>query len=115
VAEAYRRQGYEVRETADGADGGVDLVLQRRGETTYVQCKQWRARKIDVRPVRELYGVMTAGAASYGILITAGRFTSAAELEAAEKPMQLIGGGSLLRLLGNAPEAGPELGTATLA
>jgi restriction system protein len=89
--------------------------LQRRRETTYVQCKQWRARKIDVRPVRELYGVMTAGAASHGILISAGRFTSAAESEASDNAIQLIGGGNLLRLLGNAPEAGPELGTATLA
>ncbi len=115
VAEAFRRQGYDVQETADGADGGVDLVLLRRGETSYVQCKQWRARKVDVRRVRELYGVMAAGSVSRGIVITAGRFTSAAEKEADDKPIQLIGGGNLLRLLGNAPEGGPELGSATLA
>ena len=109
VAEAYRRKGFEVSATASGADGGVDLVLRRAGETTYVQCKHWRASKVDVRPIRELYGVMASGGAQRGVLVTAGRFTTAAQSEAQGKPVALIGGNNLLRLLGNAPEAGPEI------
>lgn len=109
VGEAYRRQGFEVAETATGADGGVDLVLRRGGETTYVQCKHWRASKVDVRPVRELFGVMASGGAKRGVVVTAGRFTTAAISEAEGKPIALIGGNNLLRLLGNAPDAGPEL------
>jgi restriction system protein len=111
VGEAYRRQGYQVAETSDGADGGVDLVLRRAGETTYVQCKHWRATKVDVRPVRELYGVMVSGGAHKGVIVTAGRFTTAAHAETQGKPLLLIGGNSLLRLLGNAPGAGPEVVT----
>ena len=57
-AETYRKRGYAVSETARGADGGVDLVLRRGGERIFVQCKHYAARRVDVRPVRELFGVM---------------------------------------------------------
>ncbi|MHB8507328.1 MAG: restriction endonuclease [Candidatus Dormibacteria bacterium] len=103
VAEAYRRQGYSVTETSRGADGGVDMVLEREGATTYVQCKHWRASKVNVRPIRELYGVMAGGSADRGVMVTTGRFTAAAVAEARGKPLDLIGGDDLLRLLGSRP------------
>ena len=43
-----------------GTDGGVDLVLRRGNDKFLVQCKQWKAFKVPVQPMRELYGVMTA-------------------------------------------------------
>ena len=59
VGEAFRLQGYRVAETGGaGADGGVDLVLSKGGEKFLVQCKQWKAYKVGVDVVRELYGVM---------------------------------------------------------
>ena len=40
VAEAFRRQGYDVDYSLGrGADGGVDLTLRRDGRTSLVQCK----------------------------------------------------------------------------
>ena len=58
VGEAYRLQGYRVTETGGGgADGGVDLVLMKGREKSLVQCKQWKAYKVGVQVVRELYGV----------------------------------------------------------
>jgi hypothetical protein len=43
VAEAYRRQGYQVEYSLGrGADGGVDLTLRRDGRMSLVQCKQWK-------------------------------------------------------------------------
>jgi restriction system protein len=85
----------------------VDLVLRAAGELTYVQCKHWRASKIDVRPGRELYGVMASGGAQRGVIVTTGTFTAAARSEAQDKPLTLIGGYDLVRLLGHAPELGP--------
>ena len=41
------------------ADGGVDLVLVRNGETTVVQVKHWRRDVVGVSLVRELYGVQS--------------------------------------------------------
>ena len=55
IADAFRRHGYRVRETGgrNQADGGVDVVLQRDGETTIVQAKHWRRNKVEVTLVRE--------------------------------------------------------------
>ena len=76
VGEAFRLQGYTVTETGGGgADGGVDLVLSKGGEKFLVQCKQWRAFKVGVDVVRELYGVMAARGAAGGFVVTSGRFT----------------------------------------
>lgn len=61
VGEAYRLLGYRVTEIGGGgADGGVDLMLTKCGEKFLVQCKQWKAYKVGVDVVRELYGVMAA-------------------------------------------------------
>lgn len=65
VGEGFRRRGYAVKEVGGGgADGGVDLVLAKAGEKTFVQCKQWKAFKVGVSTVRELYGVMAAHGAA---------------------------------------------------
>jgi restriction system protein len=111
VGEAYRRQGYSVREFGGGgADGGVDLVLRRDGQTTLVQCKQWKAWSVGVKVVRELYGVMTAEKASRGVLVSCGRFTRDAEAFAEGKPIDLVDGDALWLLVegaqrGNRPVA----------
>ncbi|HEX2492401.1 MAG TPA: restriction endonuclease, partial [Steroidobacter sp.] len=75
VGEAFRRRGYSVIESGGGADGGVDLVLRRHGGKFYVQCKQWKAWKVGVKPIRELFGVITAGDAQGGFFVTSGEYT----------------------------------------
>ena len=63
VGEAFRLQGFRVAETGSGGpDGGVDLVLAKGTEKFLVQCKQWKAYKVGVDVVWELYGVMAARA-----------------------------------------------------
>lgn len=58
VGEAYHRRGYDVEETGGGgADGGIDLALLGTEGKVLVQCKQWKARRVGVDKVRELYGV----------------------------------------------------------
>ncbi|TGU74808.1 hypothetical protein E4633_04930 [Geomonas terrae] len=65
VAEHFKQKGFEVaREGGSGPDGGIDLVLRKGREKHLVQCKQWKAYKVSVQPVREFYGVMAAAGAS---------------------------------------------------
>jgi len=100
VGEGFRRQGYRVAETGGGgADGGVDLVLHKDGDTVLVQCKQWRAYKVGVTVVRELYGVMAARGAAAAIVVTSGRFTVEAEEFAAGRNVRLIDGRQLHALI----------------
>lgn len=75
TGEAFRAEGFRVREAEAGPDGGVDLTLYRNGELYLVQCKRWRAHKVGVEIVRELYGVMAARGAAGGYVISSGTFT----------------------------------------
>ena len=76
VAEAYRRQGYSVQEnTEGGADGGIDVILNKDGKTTLVQCKNWRSKSVGVSTIRELFGVVTAEGATEGIVVCSGHYS----------------------------------------
>jgi restriction system protein len=100
IGEAYRRQGYEVEERGgSGADEGIDLILRKKGEKVLVQCKHWQAYQVGVNIVRELYGVVAAEGATKGIIVTTGYFTRDAENFAHGKPMLLIRGNELSRLV----------------
>lgn len=91
VGEAFRRKGYAVTETGGGgADGGIDLILKRDGETFLVQCKQWKAYKVGVSIVRELYGVMAAKGAAGGFVVTSGAFTEEARAFAVGRNIHLM-------------------------
>lgn len=73
VGAHYEGKGYVVvREGGDGPDGKVDLRLRRRGEIRLVQCKHWPKRRVGVKVVRELLGVVSAAQATGGILVTSG-------------------------------------------
>ena len=99
VAEAYRRQGYRVTEGGFGADGGIDLELRKDEELILVQCKQWKAQKVGVSVVREMFGVLTACNANKVIVICSGKFTQQAIDFASDKPVTLIDGNELLSLI----------------
>lgn len=99
VGSYFKDQGYSVVETAAGPDGGVDLVLRKDGEKTYVQCKHWKTYKVGVGKVRELLGSMVAGGADYGVLVTTGEFTSSAKQFGGKYGVRLIDGKELEYLL----------------
>lgn len=116
VAEGFRLQGYHVEETGGGgADGGIDLVLSRPGrngrEKFFVQCKQWRAFKVGVDVVRELYGVMAATGAAGGFVVTSGRFTDEAVSFANGRNVKLVDGPKLLGLIRQAKAGAARLTT----
>jgi len=106
VGEAYRRQGYTVqRNSSQGADEGVDLTLKKDARVTLVQCKQWRAWKVGVKVVREIYGVMTAKHAEAAVVITSGVFTQEAKTFAHGKPIGLVDGPQLATLIRSVQKA----------
>ena len=115
VGEGFRLQGYEVAETGGGgADGGVDLVLRKDREKYLVQCKQWKAFKVGVTVVRELYGVMAAHGAAGGFVVTSGRFTDEAKAFADGRNIRLVDGPKLFGMIKQAKASaavarGPEM------
>jgi len=100
VGEAFRRQGYAIQETGlGGADGGIDLILRKDGKTTLVQCKQWKTQRVDVKVVREMFGLMTHHAAAAVKIVAVGEYTADALRFAQGKPIELIHGAALLAMV----------------
>ncbi|HMN14173.1 MAG TPA: restriction endonuclease [Bellilinea sp.] len=100
VSEFYRRKGFQVsREGGNGPDGGIDLVLKQKGETYLVQCKQWKAYKVGVQPVREFYGVMSAKGAAGGYFVTSGEYTDEAKRFVQGLNLELVDGIKLRKMI----------------
>lgn len=121
VGEAYRRQGYAVEESMSaGADGGIDLILRRGGQTVLVQCKRWKVQAVGVTVIREMFGLLTHHGATRVIVVTSGRFTREALSFAEGKPIELVDGPALLDLVrsvqapaSGSPAAEPGRGAGT--
>lgn len=104
VGEAFRRHGYQVHEHGGSApDGGIDLVLSKHGKRYLVQCKHWKAWKVGVKVVRELYGVMAAENADGGFVVTSGRFSQDAQAFTGGKHILLLDGAQLQAFIRGTP------------
>jgi restriction system protein len=100
VGEAFRRWGYRIEETGlGGADGGVDLRLRKHGQLTLVQCKHWQSRSVGAPYVREMLGLMVHHQAHAIAIVTSGTFTRQAWAFAKGKPIELIDGHKLAKMI----------------
>ncbi|PTR34512.1 restriction endonuclease [Luteibacter sp. OK325] len=105
LAEHYRAQGYRVEHHAPATSlktlaAGVDLRLTRGTESVILQCKHWDALEVEVQEVNELLSVMLNEAATKGILVTRGRFsTEAIGIQRRQPRLQLMDGDVLSALL----------------
>ena len=97
LAQLYMAQGYRVQLTPKVGDGGIDLILEKNGKTTVVQCK---AHKKPVAPyvVRDLYGSMMSYGADDAILACTGGFSKGVVKFAQGKPIKLISASDIARV-----------------
>jgi restriction system protein len=110
VGEAFRMRGFSVTEAGGGGpDGGIDLELRKGSEVFLVQCKQWRAYKVSVSVVRELFGVMASQGATGGFVVTSGTFSADARSFVAGKNIELIDGPALKAMIERVRAARPEM------
>ncbi len=100
LSEWFKKQGYSTELTGGGgADGGIDIKLHKDNQLYLVQCKHYKAWKVPVNVVRELYGVMTAEKATGGFIVTSGRFTNEAYAFVQGKEIELVDGPKLEEIL----------------
>jgi len=99
VLAAYRARGWNASLTTDGADGGVDVILQKGRKSVFVQCKHWRSETVGVGAIRELKGSMAAEGVEDGIFVATASFSAEARRWAGDNGIALVDGPSLLRLL----------------
>ena len=100
IAHLYSKLGYKTERVGGGYDGGVDVIAEKNGIKYYIQCKKYITSTVGVKEIREFYGVLVGHTAQgKGIFITTNIFTSEAEYFAKDKPIELIDGQKLLRLI----------------
>lgn len=101
VAEAYRHSGFILMENSTfTADPRVDIVMRKSANLYLVQCRYWQNRKLGIREVKNLLGLMHEKQASGCFLLTTGVFTYEARHYAAGRPINLLDGIELVELLG---------------
>jgi hypothetical protein len=99
----FARQGYHVVNTRDTKDGGIDVLLtDRNGRQAVVQCKRYR-NTVGEEIVRDLYGTMVHSGATHGFLVTTSTISPAARKWADGKPITLIDGATLEKLVRSQP------------
>lgn len=94
----------EVKKTGAGADGGVDIKLQRNGETVLIQCKQRaHSKKIGVAIIREFFGTMVSNKVKYGVIISNTQFTEDAIAFGRSNGIDLVDGNEFWKKLDSLP------------
>jgi restriction system protein len=98
----FAKEGVEVRVTRASRDRGVDAILfdpdPLRGGKFVLQAKRY-TKPVDVAAVRDLYGTAMNEGANRGILITTSSYGPDAYEFAKNKPLSLVDGPNLLRML----------------
>ena len=108
VGEYFRRQGFASMDGGGGPDGGVDVVLKNGADRYLVRCRHWRAMRVDVQAVRDLYGEMAAQRVVGAYIVTSGDFSDEARKFAEAREMRLIDGRTLLLGIRVPAEARPS-------
>jgi Restriction endonuclease/Topoisomerase DNA binding C4 zinc finger len=100
VGRVYQRLGYTVtRRGGANPDGGIDLIIEKDGQRTAVQCKQWKAWKVGVRTIREFVGALSIAKIPKGIFITVRGYTVEARQLAADHGIEVMDEAGLAQML----------------
>ena len=85
----FEKDGWEVSETKVTGDGGIDLIISKKGERSIAQCKRYR-QTVGEPMLRDFYGTMMSEGVSRGYFVTTGLFSLAALKFADNKPIEMI-------------------------
>lgn len=100
VALVYRKLGYTVtRRGGANPDGGIDLVIEKEGRRSAVQCKHWKTWNVGVKAVREFLGALTDAGITKGIFITLGGYTGEAKQLAEKHGIEIVNEVGLARMI----------------
>lgn len=101
---SYKGKNYSIELTQASRDGGVDIIIHDydpiNGGIILVQVKRY-SHIVGIEAVRALYGILSDHGAMKGILVTTSHFGRDARNFVKNKPLTLIDGENLLKLLEN--------------
>ncbi len=98
VADHFRGQGFDVRETETIGDHGIDLLLYKSNNLiAVVQCKCWDG-VVGEPTIREFFGSLISSKAPLGYMIITSSFSQHAINFSNDKPIKLIDLEALINL-----------------
>ncbi|HSH03589.1 MAG TPA: restriction endonuclease [Anaerolineae bacterium] len=107
TAKLFRQNGHKVTLRGRSGDAGVDLELvSPLGKRAIVQCKRYQ-NTVGPDVVRELYGTLIHEAAAHAFLVTTADISDAAREWAADKPITLIDGATIVDIVNRLAESPP--------
>lgn len=98
TGQLFEALGYKVEQSKPGRDGGVDLRLKKDEETAIAQCKRYRGQ-VGEPIVRDFFGAMGHEKVARGFIVTTGMFSLPAQTWAAGKPIVLVDGLELMKVI----------------
>ena len=110
----YQALGYNTTIEGMGADGGVDIMLNKPpfdDAPSVARCKSWDAYRVGIKAVKDLRASATAAKIADAVLLTSGRFTQEALDLAGKEKIEMIDGKGLLDKIAALP---PEKSQALL-
>jgi restriction system protein len=109
----FAQSGFKTKSQSHGADGGVDVWMysaHAEGPVSIAQCKHFRSKEVDVKLIREFFGVMSSHKLQRGTFITTSTFTADAQKFANDNGINALDGDKLLKLIATrTPEQQKEL------
>ncbi len=98
----FSQSGLKTKSQSHGADGGVDVWMYSDhavGPVSIAQCKHFRTREVDVKLMREFFGVMASHKLQRGTFVTTSTFTAEAQKFANQNGINAMDGDKLLKLI----------------
>lgn len=103
--ELFSERGWSVQgNEKKGADGGVDIWMQKRSilkrrTSAIVQCKRYDDAMVTIKVIREMYGLMYEYDADEAYIVTTSRFTKECYKFVEGKNIELIDGDKLVEMI----------------
>ena len=96
----YGELGYAVTQRGGAnPDGGIDLIIAADDERWAIQCKQWKARDVGVKEIREFLGAITAARINQGYFVTLTGYSPEAEQLAENNNIAIVNEKEIRRLI----------------
>ncbi len=91
IAELFKKFGYQTKKVGQTNDHGIDIILEKDGQTSYIQCKKFITTIVSSSAMRDFYGaIINLRATGKSYFVTTNAFTLEAEKFAEGKPIELV-------------------------
>jgi len=100
IGDLFIELGYQAHETKSSGDGGKDIMIYKDNYFAVVECKCYkRGNKISRPQIQQFHSALIDSAAEEGYFITTSDFTKHAKNYVLDKPIILINGQKLVKLI----------------